>query len=1381
MANFVNRFIKGIVSDLNAIDIDNQSWVFPTMNVRITKQGDMMVAKPVKGNRILFQIKSDYKIIGAKEYNNILYLVLFKEEGSIVEIGSYPSVPPLADGFQNSYGPLRYNSGTWNFGNKLGYDGRKVDLKFSSSYDGTVDIYLNDRLNSTYVVNNCFNSLGDFIDRSVPYESLPNSIRLLNSSNKPAIFDSLLINNGGELRPGNYQFFLRYSNKSFDTTLFISQSDIVSIVSRAGENRIGKYKSKNGILSKTTKEVTITLSGLDPNYDYFQIGYVLATGNQGDESFYESFLVSNYYSTLNDTEIHITGREVLETISLDEIAAILSIDNICKAQTIFRGRYIGANWESSDYDKDYAQLAKKAYASTASKLIIEGENEFDACHMNKEFYPYAIVFAFADGRETDAYPLSSSKGLEMYQHGLVKIWEDDTANYNKHLGVNIDIEDLKNELLLSENKDIIGFYIVRGERIKNQIASGIVVPMFDAVNLIGTVNYFYNRQAGAKDGYAIPNTFFENTYPTQTVDSSELKSGYSSCFAKCSTKTKKKLAFFGPETIFDDISNLSYLDGDEVNFHIYDYIIGNPVLNSIKNATTYYGFKQDVLSFPKNIDTLKASAHFVKKGTKKSNGSFSAFIPDRYLDEGATNNQETPSGGWFVSPRSAMFSNYIGLDCGDIDDTADDSSFDETTDGIFADGLFPGANSWNFLDNDTWSLSGDNAHANGGSDDLINLNIPTFVEADYPIMITVKIAVSNYVSGRAQVVFTVVPDGGFEEPATEYMDEDKEYFVSIPLAEFHATEDESSFPYLESIKIISDSFVGDIDYIKVFSSGEVQEDDQNIISDFRFKAKLSRLFKYKDDSEYDTSVQASFQIRSTFYQKVSQFIPKETELNSIEIFNADTYTGKFMMRGHKWFGALRLHSVGVNSSRIYQHGSYLEFYVKTDINIFARSRQAIADVELAGDYSFLPYENDRITEWAITSSAEKDMYESTLLNAGYSNNNSVKRYVGYDDVSPEKSNIYPTRLRSSDKRVSGAYFNAFKKFRANQYQDFDEQFGPIVGVYNITGMLVTVQHDSINQHYVNEKGGGDFDLVLGSSEKFIYEEFFQKASYGAQNRDHILETPNYLYGVDIKNMKIWRISTGASPEGKQLLAVEDLTVSKLNYKYITDLITAVTKNLLDINIGYDETNAEILFTFTYMGAELNFEDPSNDPNSANNPVATNRVTLVFSEKVNNFIGNFSSPSQFYSTLGNKLISAFAENVYINDDEAKQLTFFGIEYPMIFSYISNGSSQESSPLVKKFFEAISLRCPNTQLVKIDFQTDSQKGTLTPFFDNDRFWLQPEYNEYNWDVPIPVNKEVDAIFDEGSVMKGLWLKVTLEFQGEEEFYVVYASTKFNPINY
>ena len=1241
----INRFIKGIVADYSPVDVSNQHWVFPTVNVRITKQGDTFLVKPVSGNEELFKIPTGYRIIGAEEYFDIIYFVLFNDTNQNVQLGSYPYYNGTVKTF--AYRPLQcLDDG---FGAKapfdtatLGFDGSNVDIVFAESYDDTIDLYLNTPNSPTIKINSNMSTTGDKLNLITESE-LPFSVVLVSDAANPMSIDTVTLQTGGHMEPGKYIFFLRYSTKDFNKTTFITESSPIDIHGTVGATyKAGSFLLDDGETEYVNARAQLAISNRDESFPYYQVGVLIASGNPDEEISYKSYLISKYIST-DQATVTIDGYESRETLSLDEIAAISFSDNINKCQVVIDNKYVGGNWESEGYDR--TSLGTLAMLITVDSAVsISGTVTEEATYFPGEINPFGVVFRFTDGRESETFPISGKDlvtGLSL-AFGLVRFPYTPIGGDHLNFGLKLFNTALDDALVLEANSHIAGYTIVRGDRIKNTIANGIGVGMIDNTNFpafplghtlynkYGGIpqEYFYSKEAAG--AHAIPD-FFDGTIPMYKSNYTD-KIGFN--FSDILTEFKpdptvqltKRVAFYSPDVTLD--KTLKNYENEQV------YVFISGTLTSLtKNLTEdasifnidgtrlmYNHFEyltKSLISWTTNAYTINAT--FVESGIKRVGGMFSAFFPDFALDTDTAWTRRRYYNNvldWGLFERSSLFGSYMGLSS----------------------------------DSDISSL------------------------------------------------------------------------INKPLV----------------------------------------------------------LQRFPDTATYLTSATENFQLRNTIYYKVSQYKAKDTFASFLTIANGDSYLGTVYLRGVKWFGARLLYETENTDKYVYHHGTLLSFNCFSSVNFYMRGEvESRNPLGALGKYTFWPRASIRNTleGWGILSSNEEDMHESTSINPGYNLTHSIKQYIGYDNVAPDATNKYPTRLRSSAVRVKGAFSDGFKTFYENEKIDISERYGPIIDIFNLFGILIVVQKNAISQVYTNVRqvsSEGSFDIVTGSSQTYLYDKTYVKSYFGAAHRDHIKETEKGVYGIDVENKVIWFITTGATAEGKQVSQVIDIGKEKMISSYIFDLLAFLNDRDYTIAIGYDKFNREVLFTIKYAdGAGLPVYENSYLINGYY------YITLVFSEDLGAFTGLYALPSDYYVQFRTNLVSILS-NVSIHYKTSSQLNFFGQDYTMLLSWIAN-SSEEAPALVKKFFESILISCPEIPFKNIKFTTEKQESSIDPFIDAARFWETPKYTEFQYEISIPPSQTAGVIFDEESVMKGFWLKITVEFEGEEDFYMIHTSTLFNPINY
>lgn len=328
---------------------------------------------------------------------------------------------------------------------------------------------------------------------------------------------SIVLNSGGELLPGNYFLFLRYSTFDFNRTGFVVSFGPVSV--HEGLQLANVEGGKHDI--PTTKKMDLILENLDTSYEYFEIGIVRYFGELGYIQ-RDIYLLENRYST-KDPNISIIGTEKRLPLTFAEVSEYNGVEKTCKAQRIINNRYYGANWIgiNVNYQK-LAQLALQVKARyTINKSIIdtninELESGLGTTTEHKMFYgyksidsvigkagyhrgatvPFAIRFILSDDTRTPAFPVTGYDCFDGYyksenDRGLLRF-----PTFNaEYLGDLTKINDIKNVLgvrfetslmldYLAENSDISevikGFIFVRSDEVENLLYQGVAGHMASA-------------------------------------------------------------------------------------------------------------------------------------------------------------------------------------------------------------------------------------------------------------------------------------------------------------------------------------------------------------------------------------------------------------------------------------------------------------------------------------------------------------------------------------------------------------------------------------------------------------------------------------------------------------------------------------------------------------------------------------------------------------------------------------------------------------------------------------------------------------------------------------------------------------------------------------
>ena len=163
-------FEKGIKDSIDISKLRNNTWAFPTLNVRLfNKNGNGYVVTPTKGNTVndgaggiggtdnvgaVMLVKAGYLIIAAKEFNGIIYIISQKADATTGlptgegEIGVYPApnvlIKNLTAGVTPSFTGFPTATDTYPYGRFYAPLGNFNPTTLPSAYDQTATYIVTD-------------------------------------------------------------------------------------------------------------------------------------------------------------------------------------------------------------------------------------------------------------------------------------------------------------------------------------------------------------------------------------------------------------------------------------------------------------------------------------------------------------------------------------------------------------------------------------------------------------------------------------------------------------------------------------------------------------------------------------------------------------------------------------------------------------------------------------------------------------------------------------------------------------------------------------------------------------------------------------------------------------------------------------------------------------------------------------------------------------------------------------------------------------------------------------------------------------------------------------------------------------------------------------
>ena len=417
-----------------------------------------------------------------------------------------------------------------------------VDIECQPSYDGSVNLILNDDHDKPRIINSGFSLLEDNsyerVSRNqikatnIYYEDSVNLTTQLQRSTDVKS-DALKIalksvSSGGELKGGNYVFLIKYADDDGNETRFIAESGIVSV---------SKKYNRSNVLGTLADEVanasiTLELKNVDKSFSkihvYYRRNYSDLTGTLQREYYKIS---EPYKITEGDSSsmtITISGIEPVIPVSYDSIIAQHNTYRTVKTQAQVQNMLFFGN--VSEHHDDEALLQKLAYQikikPTFGNTIKTGADLHDYSNPNNiydnlgympgEYYRLGIVFVYNDESLSQAYNLRGCWYSMMGESNIDSSIKDENINYN-NLFINksdhrcfntrgiFRMPEIENQVvsensyhtcpivleasvpesvieILTSQLEIRGYFFVRQPRIPLFLGQGLSIGISDAAN-----------------------------------------------------------------------------------------------------------------------------------------------------------------------------------------------------------------------------------------------------------------------------------------------------------------------------------------------------------------------------------------------------------------------------------------------------------------------------------------------------------------------------------------------------------------------------------------------------------------------------------------------------------------------------------------------------------------------------------------------------------------------------------------------------------------------------------------------------------------------------------------------------------------------------------
>lgn len=1198
-------------------------------------------------------------------------------------------------------------------------------------FDGTVNLVITDGVNPLRLINSGFDNSGKLVP-SRHYQSLTLMDEISLIKNTPTLqkITDQTITQGGKLSSGTYFFYWRYLDRLFNATNFVPAEHIVKITTKDSSNNslnVMPYESQSQI------QITFDINNPDTSFDFIQIAYIRFGAENNFVSVPEIFLIDKMYSINNNTKVNIqiTGFEQHLPFNIGEIFRPVLRENICADITSANNILYGVNWSENELNikalRDFAKTFRLGYCDDESICTIpmhEMQSFYSlsndkAGYFRGESYCFGVIFVLKNGFETERFPIIGAD----FSSSIPRMsWR---FNFN-HIYQNYNPANPTANSLLNENGVI---------RMPSNSVTPYLRNNFDMV-----ANESYNARI---------------------------------------------LAVMVDSTLSFPFLNSNTAESNWIKENVVEYRIVRA--NRIPNLL-YQGLLSRVVGRNLRFSQVTGAATYQHN---------SVSIP--VMADGGSIPTITNRGG----DRSRKFGSNI------LTNTWGQSDDEKKRRALFSSDLI-------FKFNDD-ILQGGSFYKGETQGRLMYTTTP---KANH-IGGVFKVARIDYTSrpiNKNQVVHSISRGNNWVMPSNhinEFVNRANDHSDVIKKSE-HITDTLFYFTLNnDDVALVNRSMITP-PYLGIdFNNSNLSTEELAAIAN---QAVIYNIYNQSPSELNPVSLYSNHE--NMLYFDIGCKQPLRQSENELFVFRGDCFIQSTMIKTLSWMptqekGWIQGQGVtnigadiastgyGINSSsdaNRYAHGNVFEFITENRVNTANR-------FNTDNQTDFIPANNDGDI-WAFYpfSTQVKNMGElvgtgidSHLVNPASSITLSLKSYASNMLHSIIESYKHNTRMRYSGSYDINRNISGYRNWMFEHKMDYDKKHGAIVRVYELFGRMVTIHERAILVHRINpesvvESTTGEF--VIGT--KSTLDAFPQTISeYGSSHIFGSIKSKFGIIGIDWNENQIWRVEfvTDARRTTGMNLRVNSLTDStstksffrKLKESYVDSNVQSQVRMILKDEIFKDNVLSEGIFCGY---------DPDFNEILINIRINGQNRIVVYNELINGFleyrypllmqihegdrsysIGKIFTGNQ--NTIGNK--------VYQNN-KRNEAVFFNQPQKSILSFVVIGiEGRKNFSMIDKMFMSMEIESGITPqaIEKIVFETEYQQTENNPFHVslndmNSNFWLAPVYYASKWNFPINVTQTSNGQFNINSHMEGRWIKVTIHFKENMNFYIKNVVTSFITTN-
>ena len=309
---------------------------------------------------------------------------------------------------------------------------------------------------------------------------------------------------------------------------------------------------------------------------------------------------------------------------------------------------------------------------------------------------------------------------------------------------------------------------------------------------------------------------------------------------------------------------------------------------------------------------------------------------------------------------------------------------------------------------------------------------------------------------------------------------------------------------------------------------------------------------------------------NTFTHRLNRNFNDPSLPNNDEIIDKNTWKDHYdVSNSEEWANISR------SDVNAVQMGSWITFKVRSAMNYALRSQ----DHSFVSEEALMGSPRSYYPRNKLMWRGENKMPDSYLYNDAYRATLGYKCYFTLNDVNYIKD-TFSNRIQYSAIAIQDSFKNNYRVSLSTYFRDYSQEYGSITKLIGFEGYLLVVFEHAIGILVVNERvlaGDTDGEPVFINTMNVLPESItIVTDTYGSQWGDSVVKSEaGYVYGVDTVAKKLWRV------KGQDIEILSDFKVNK----FLIDNISLGERELnpiiglKNVKTHYNNNKKDIMFTF----------------------------------------------------------------------------------------------------------------------------------------------------------------------------------------------------------